>query len=85
LYSSRSYGKDDNFDYADGSKPGPPNQSKHTWSTNLKQLVLQRYRTHLIFHVGVLLFLKSNINFIIMGDKSARQRNNPEEEHLSFE
>jgi hypothetical protein len=34
--------------------------------------------------VDVLLLLKSNINFIIMGDKSARQQNNPEEEHLSF-
>ena len=32
----------------------------------------------------VLLFLKSNINFIIMGDKSARQPNNQDEEQLSF-
>ena len=32
----------------------------------------------------ILLFLKSNNNFIIMGDKSARQPNNLEVEHLSF-
>jgi hypothetical protein len=48
-------------------------------------LSLQRDRTKLIcINVVVLLFLKSNITFIIMGDKSARQPNNPEEEHLSF-
>ena len=40
----------------------------------------------LICHnVVVLLFLKGNINFIIMGDKSARQPNNPEEDQLSLE
>ena len=32
----------------------------------------------------VLLFLKNDINFIIMADKSARQPNNREEKHLSF-
>ena len=32
----------------------------------------------------VLLFLKNDINFIIMADKSARQPNNLEEKHLSF-
>ena len=90
-YSSRCIphvriGKDDNFDYAGGFKPDDtPNQSKHTWDTDLKQLFLQRDRTKSICHnVVVLLFLKSNINFIIMGDKSARQPNNLEEEHLSF-
>jgi hypothetical protein len=66
-------------------KPSPPNQSKHTWDTDLKQLSLQRDHTKLIFHnVDILLFLKSNINFIIMGDKSARQPSNLEEEQLSF-
>jgi hypothetical protein len=34
--------------------------------------------------VVILLFLKSNIYFAILGDKSARQPNNPEEEQLSF-
>jgi len=34
--------------------------------------------------VGILLFLKSNIDFNIIGDKYARQPNNPEEEQLSF-
>jgi hypothetical protein len=78
-------GKGDNSDCAGGFKLGPPNQSKHTWDTDFKQLSLQRDRTKLIcYNVVVLLFLKSNINFIIMGDKSARQPNNPEEEHLSF-
>ena len=78
-------GKGDNSDCAGGFKPGPPNQTKHTWNADLKQLSLQRDRTKLIcHHVAVLLFLKSNINFIIMGDKSARQPNNPEEENLSF-
>ena len=49
------------------------------WDTDLKQLSLQRDRTQLICHnVDVLLFLK-NMNFIIMGDRSARQPNNPEE------
>jgi len=73
-------GKGDNSDCAGGFKPGPPNQSKHTWDTDLKQLSLQRDRTKLICHnVAILLFLKSNINFIIMGDKSARQPNNPDE------
>ena len=38
-------GKGDNFDRAGGSKPGPPNKSKHTWDTDLKQLSLQRDRT----------------------------------------
>ena len=32
----------------------------------------------------VLLFLKTNINFIIISDKFARQPNKPKEEHLSF-
>jgi len=78
-------GKGDNSDCAGGFKPGPPNQTKHTWNADLKQLSLQRDRTKLIcHHAAVLLFLKSNINFIIMGDKSARQPNNPEEENLSF-
>ena len=78
-------GKGDNSDCAGGLKLGPPNQSKHTWDTDLKQLSLQRDRTKLICHnVAILLFLKSNINFIIMGDKSARQPNNPEEDQLSF-
>jgi len=78
-------GKGDNSDCAGGFRPGPPNQSKHTWDTNLKQLFLQRGRPKLICHnVVVLLFLKSNINFIIMSDTYARQPNNPEEEQLSF-
>ncbi len=78
-------GKGDISDCAGGLKPCPPNPSKHTWDKDLKQLSLQRDRTKLICHnVAVLLFLKSNINCIIMGDKSARQPNNPKEEHLSF-
>jgi hypothetical protein len=78
--------KGDNSDFAGGFKPGPPNQSKHTWDTDLKQLSLQRDRTKLIFHNVVgLLFLKSNINFIIMGNTFAQKPNNREEEHLSFE
>ena len=79
-------GKGDNSDCAGGFKPGPPNQSKHTWDTYLKQLSLQHDRTKLICHnVVVLLFLKGNINFISMGDKFARQpANNPEDERLSF-
>jgi hypothetical protein len=79
-------GKGDNFDFAGGFKPVQPNRSKHKWDTDLKQLSLQRDRTKLICHINVvvLLFLKININFIIMGDKSARKPNNPEEEHLSF-
>ena len=36
--------KGDNFDCAGGFKSGPPNQSKHTWDTDLKQLSLQRDR-----------------------------------------
>ena len=89
-YSSRCIshvrmGKGDNSDCAGGCKPGSPNQSKNTWDTDLKQLSLQRDRIKLICHnVVVLLFLKSNVNFIIMGDKFARQPNNLEEEHLSF-
>ena len=89
-YSSRCIprvrmGKGDNSDCAGGFEPGPPNQSKHTWETYLKQLSLQRDRTKLICHnVVVWLFLKSNIYFFIMGDNFARQPNNPEEEHLSF-
>ena len=71
-------GKGDNSDSAGGFKPSLPNQSKHTWDTDLKQLSLQRDNTKLICHnVVVLLFLKSNMNCIIMGDKSARQPNNP--------
>ncbi len=71
-------GKCDNSDCASGFKNGPSNKSKYTWDINLKQLCLQRDRTKLICHnVAVLLFLKSNINFIIMGDKTARQPNNP--------
>jgi hypothetical protein len=78
-------GKGDDSDCAGGFKPGPPNQTKYEWDTDLKQLSLHRDRTQLICHnVVVLLFLKSNINFIILGDKSARQPNNPEGEHLSF-
>ena len=70
----------------DGFKLGPPNQSKHTLDKDLKQLSLQRNRTKLIcHHVAILLFLKSNINFILMGDKYARQPNNQEEEQLFFE
>jgi hypothetical protein len=73
-------GKGDNSDCAGGFKPGPPNQTKHMWDIHLKQLSLQRDRTKLICHnVVVLLFLTSNINFIIMGDESARQPNNLEE------
>jgi hypothetical protein len=57
------------------------NQSKHTLDTDLKQLFLQRDRTKLICHnVVVLLFPKSNINFNILGDKSIRQPNIPDEE-----
>jgi len=78
-------GKGDNSDCAGGFKHGHPYQAKYTWDTNLKQLSLQRDRTKLIcHHVAILLFLKSNINFIIMGDKSARQPNNLEKEQLSF-
>jgi hypothetical protein len=78
-------GKGDNSDCAGGFKPGPPHQSKHTWDIDLKQLYLKRDNTKLIRHnVVVLLFLKSNINFIIMGDISSRQPNNLEEEPLSF-
>ena len=78
-------GKGDNSDCAGGFKPGLPNQPKHLWDTNFKHLSLQRDRTKLICHnVVVLLFLKSNIYFICMGDKSAQQPNNPEDEHLSF-
>jgi hypothetical protein len=67
-------GKGDYSECAGGFKHGPPNQSKHTWDTDLKQLSIQHDRTKLICHnVVVLLFLKSNINFIIMGDKSTRQ------------
>jgi hypothetical protein len=78
--------KCDNLDHGGGSKPGPPNQPKHIWDTNLKQLSLQRDRTQLICHrVVIVLFLKSNINFIAMGYKSVRQPNNPEERHFSFE
>ena len=51
----------------------------------LKQLSLQRDRTKLIcHHVPIFLSLRSNNNFNIKGDKSARHPNNPEEEHLSF-
>ena len=51
-------GKGDNSDCAGGFKPGPPNQSKHTWDAELKQLSLQRDRTKLICHnVAILLFL----------------------------
>jgi hypothetical protein len=78
-------GKGNNSDCAGRFKLGPPNQSKHTWDTDLKQLSLQRDRTKLICHnVVVLLFLKSNINFMAIGEKSARQPNNPEEEQLSL-
>jgi hypothetical protein len=78
-------GKGDNFDCAGGFKLGPPNQSKHTWNADLKQFSLQRDRTKLVcHHVVGLLFLKSNINFIIIGDNFARQPNSPEEENLSF-
>jgi hypothetical protein len=78
-------GKDDNSNCAGGFKPGPPYQSKHTWDTDLKQRSLQLDRTKSICHnVVVLLFLKSNINFIITGDKSARQLDNQEEDQLSF-
>jgi hypothetical protein len=78
-------GKGDDSDCAGGFKPGPPNQSKHTRDKKLKQLYLQLDRTKLICHnVALLLFMKSNINFIIMGDEFARQPNNPEEEHLSI-
>jgi hypothetical protein len=79
-------GNGDNSDCAGGFKPCPPNQSKHTWDTDFNPLSLQRDRTKLICHkVVVLLFLKSNLNFLIMGDKSAQQPNNPGEKHLSFE
>ena len=78
-------GKGDNNDCAGGFKPGPPNIEVHTWDSESKQLSLARDRTKLISHnVPTLLFLKSNINFIIMGDKSARQPNDPEEDQLSF-
>ena len=40
-------GKGDNSDCAGGFKPGPPNQSKHTWNADLKQLSLQRDRTNI--------------------------------------
>jgi len=57
---------------------------EHAWDIDLKQLSLQHDRTKLICHnVVVLLFLRSNINFVIMGDKFARQPNNSEEEELS--
>ena len=52
----------------------------------MKQISLQRDRTKLIWHnVVVLLFLKSKISFIIMGDIFARQPNNSEEDQLYFE
>jgi hypothetical protein len=55
-------GKGDNSDCAGGFKPGPPNQSKHTWDAELKQLSLQRDRTKLICHnVAILLFLKATL------------------------
>jgi len=78
-------GKGDTNDCAGGFKPGPPYQSKHTWDTYLKHFSLQRDQTKLIcHHVAILVFLKSNIYCIIMGDKSARQPINQEEEQLSF-
>ena len=76
-------GKRDNSDCACGFKHGPPNQPKQIWDEDLKLLSLQRNYIELIcHHVAILLFLKININFVIMGDKSARQPNNLEEEHL---
>jgi hypothetical protein len=41
-------GKGDNSDFAGGFQQCPPNQSKHTWDTDLKQLSFQRDRTKLI-------------------------------------
>ncbi len=77
-------GKGDNSDCVSWFKHGPRNQSKHTWDTDLKKLSLKGDHTKLIcHHMAILLFLKSNINFLIMSDKSARQTNNSEEEHLS--
>ena len=77
-------GKGDNSDCVGVFKLCPLNQTKHTWDTDLKQLSLHRDRTKFICHlVAILLFLKSN-TFFILGDKSARQPNNPEEEHLYF-
>ncbi len=71
-------GKGDNYDCAGGFKPCPSNQTKHISDTDLKQLSLQRDRTNLIcHHVAIFLLLQININFIIVGDKSARQPNNP--------
>ena len=70
-------GKGDNSDFASGFKPCPPNQLKHILDIDLKQLSLQRDRKLLIcHHVAILLFLKINNNFIITGDKSARQPKN---------
>ena len=74
-------GKGDNYDCASGFKHGPPNQPKHLWDTHFKQLsLIQIERTKLICrHVVILIFLKSNIIFIFMGNKFARQPNNLEE------
>ena len=52
-HSSRCFshvrmGKGDNSDFAGGFQQCPPNQSKHTWDTDLKQLSFQRDRTKLI-------------------------------------
>jgi hypothetical protein len=59
-------GKGANSDCAGGFKPCPPNQSKHTWDTDLKQLSLQRVHAKSICHnVAILLFLKSNINLLL--------------------
>ena len=79
-------GKGDNSDCAGGFKPSPPyHQNIRTRDTDLKRLSLHRDRTKLVCHcVAILSFLKSNINFIIMCDTSARQPNNLEEEQLSF-
>jgi len=49
-------GKGDSSDCAGRFKHGPPNQSKHTWDTDLKQISLQRDHTKLICHHKAILF-----------------------------
>jgi hypothetical protein len=79
-------GKGDNYDCVGGCMPGPPNQPNHEWDADLKRLSLQRDRTNFICHqVAILFFLKSNVFFCVMGDKTSRRPNHTKEEHLSFE
>ena len=67
-------GKGNDTDCAEGFRPGPGTIKEAIWNSDTQEIRLPRDRTRLLSHNEfTLLAEKCNINFVFIGDQSARQ------------